>query len=114
MKYLPLLKKVDLNGNLLIDMMLGSNIYLVEKTSQYYESIEPKMKILASKLDQPAYIIPIGGSNIIGLWGYIEMFNELLSQKADELCEDICFTCGSGGTMSGKLIAYKARSVQYI
>lgn len=94
--------KIDLNGNLLVDLMLGSKIYLIERVAQYYESIEAKMNILASKLDSPSYLIPIGASNIVGLWGYIDMFDELISvQKADELYDDICVTTGSGGTMSG-------------
>lgn len=85
--------------------MLGARIYLIERGAQYYANIEPKMKILASKLKEPSYLIPVGGSNLLGIWGYIEMFDELISsQKADQLCDDICVTCGSGSTMSGTVL----------
>ena len=84
--------------------MLGSKIYLVESLANYYESIEAKMNILASKLESPSYLIPIGASNIVGMWGYIDMFEELISvQKADELFDDIFVTTGSGGTLCGKM-----------
>lgn len=83
--------------------MLGARVYLIERGAQYYESIEPKMNILAAKLNRPSYLIPIGGSNLVGLWGYVEMFDELIeTQRAQlEACQDICVTTGSGGTMAG-------------
>ena len=87
--------------------MLGAKIYTVERDEQleYYEPIETKMSRLASKLDGPSYFIPNGlSTNTIGIWGYVDMFNELISvQNADELFDDICFTTGSGGTLCGKM-----------
>lgn len=101
--------KIEINGNLLVDVMLGSSIYLIEKGAQYFNAIEPKMKILAEKLSKDphkSYLIPVGGSNLIGLWGYVEMFDEMMfTQKANSFCEDVCVTTGSGGTMSGLAIA---------
>ena len=100
----------SLNGNLLINRLLGSNIYLIEKKAQYLESIMYKMNILKEKiendLNEKCYIIPIGGSNTIGLFGYIEGFNEMISrQMINQSIDDIVITTGSGGTMSSLAIA---------
>ncbi|CAF0842759.1 unnamed protein product [Brachionus calyciflorus] len=102
--------KLNINGNLLINFLLDSKIYLIEKRAQYLSDIEYKMKILKDKIKQnlgeESYIIPIGGSNTIGLFGYIEQFNEMIDkQNIDEFISDIIVTSGSGGTMSGLAIA---------
>lgn len=98
--------ELNLNGNLLLDLMLDANVYLIEKNAQYVQAIEYKMKLLAEKLNEPSYLVPIGGSNLTGLFGYVEFFDEILSkQKADEFVDDIVVTTGSGGTMSAIAIA---------
>jgi len=102
--------ELETNGNLLINRLLDSNIYLIEKTAQYAQKIEYKMKFLAKTLkdrhNENSYIIPIGGSNTIGLYGYIEQFKEMLEiQQIDKFIDDLVITCGSGGTMAGLAIA---------
>lgn len=100
---------LNLNGNLLINFMLGSKIYLIEKRAQYLTEIEYRMKILSEKIktshSEESYIIPIGGSNTIGLFGYLEQFNEMIKQNIDNFIDDIVVTSGSGGTMSALAIA---------
>lgn len=100
---------ININGNLLIDIMLGSKIYLIEKRAQYLTEIEYKMKILSEKIKkcsgEESYIIPIGGSNSIGLFGYLEQFDEMMRQNIDQFIDDIVVTSGSGGTMSAIAIA---------
>ncbi|RNA25126.1 bifunctional D-cysteine desulfhydrase 1-aminocyclopropane-1-carboxylate mitochondrial-like [Brachionus plicatilis] len=101
--------RLKINGNLLIDFLLGSKIYLVEKRAQYLTEIEYKMKILSEKIKvssgDESYIIPIGGSNTTGLFGYLEQFDEMIKQNIDEFIDDIVVTSGSGGTMSALAIA---------
>ncbi len=88
------------NANLLIDRMLGANVYLIEKRAQYAGNILFKMNTLKEKLEQKyaneaSYIIPIGGSNTTGLFGYIEQFNEMLyDQSIDQFVDDIIITTG--------------------
>lgn len=41
----------------------------------------------------------------MGLFGYISVFEELLSQGLHENFDDIVFACGSGGTAGGLAIA---------
>lgn len=101
--------ELNLNGNLLVNQLLGANIFLIEKKAQYLTDIEFRMNLLEQKIkekyNEPCYKIPIGGSNTVGVFGYLEAFNELLAQEADKFIDDIIITTGSGGTMSGLAIA---------
>ncbi len=56
------------------------------------------------------YPIPVGGSNAIGTWGYIDAVDELMRQIEDARCDDpsseiapdhVVFATGSGGTATG-------------
>lgn len=49
------------------------------------------------------YLIPVGGSNALGTWGYIEAVEEVLQQSLAMGVEftDIVVACGSGGTTAG-------------
>lgn len=103
-------------GNLLMDRMVGSSIYtctpgeygrfgsneLIARVARHLESMGKK-----------PYCIPVGGSNGLGTWGYINGVDELL-QQWDELNADegqgddeqhsldhVVFACGSGGTATG-------------
>ena len=51
------------------------------------------------------YIIPVGGSNAVGSWGYIEAFQELMDDGVLEKFDDIVVAVGAGGTISGLAIA---------
>lgn len=53
------------------------------------------------------YVIPVGGSNALGAWGYIEAVRELQDQmRAMSLPVDhLVFACGSGGTATGLALA---------
>lgn len=94
-------------GNILMDRMVGSKIYtctpgeygrvgskdLVTRVCGYIESHSDK---------QRAYPIPVGGSNGLGSWGYINGVEELMQQwKSDTSLDHIVFACGSGGTAAG-------------
>ena len=54
---------------------------------------------------EESYIIPAGGSNTPGDFGYIEAFNELIKQGVLDHVTDIVFTCATGGTMAGLALA---------
>ena len=106
-------------GNVLFDRMVGSNIYTC--TPGEYGRIGSKELVrracdfVASQGHKP-YGIPVGGSNGIGSWGYIEAVDELIKQWKDLQEEEegtpsssetprsldhICWACGSGGTTAG-------------
>ena len=56
------------------------------------------------------YIIPVGGSNALGAWGYIEAVREMIAQMEEPRChfDHIIFACGSGGTATGIALACRA------
>jgi D-cysteine desulfhydrase len=105
---------IDGTGNLLLNQMVGAKMYtctpgeygrigsnaLVQRLCRHLEDNEGKK----------VYAIPVGGSNGIGTWGYLEAVNELKSQM-ESACvvaegekpklDHVVFACGSGGTAAG-------------
>lgn len=99
---------LGLTGNVLFDRMVGSNIYTC--TPGEYgrlgstEMVRRVCDYLMSKGRKP-YGIPVGGSNALGSWGYIEAVDELrtqwLEQSGSPPLDHILCACGSGGTTAG-------------
>jgi D-cysteine desulfhydrase len=93
-------------GNLLLDRLVGAEIRFVTP-AQYRERTRLMADIAAqlAQQGQRAYVIPEGGSNGIGAFGYVSALEELADQQsAGELPGDldlIAFACGSGGTAAG-------------
>ncbi|XP_045215998.1 uncharacterized protein LOC123566167 [Mercenaria mercenaria] len=102
-------KDVGCQGNLLLDRLCAAKIYLTPRKSPYLTQLKPRMDKLAEHIQKTSgelcYQIPVGGSNSVGLFGYISVFEELLSQGVQENFDDIVFACGSGGTAGGLAIA---------
>lgn len=95
-------------GNLLVERLVGANVHLISK--EEYSSIgsEALTNALKEKLEKEGkkpYVIPVGGSNSLGTWGYIEAAREIeeqLNYRPDDLkFDDIVVACGSGGTIAG-------------
>lgn len=95
-------------GNLLVERLVGANVHLISK--EEYSSIgsEALTSALKEKLEKEGkkpYVIPVGGSNSLGTWGYIEAAREIEEQlkcRTDGLkFDDIVVACGSGGTIAG-------------
>jgi D-cysteine desulfhydrase family pyridoxal phosphate-dependent enzyme len=89
------------NGNLLLSKILGATIHFTGDNRKG-EDIEILAKDLKSRGLIP-YVIPYGGSNIIGAHGFIEGVKELQEQLgARKLNIDyIFFASSSGGTHAG-------------
>lgn len=96
------------DGNVLLDKMTGASVYLIPKASKYETDIKPRMEKLADHLKketgEESYLVPVGGSNTTGLYGYLTAFQEMMDQGVLEQFDDIIFTCGSGGTAAGLAI----------
>lgn len=95
-------------GNVLLKRMVGSQIILIPKRSPYEKAIKPRMEKMAELLREQgsnSYLIPVGGSNHVGVFGYITAFQELIEQNALDNFDDIVVAIGSGGTASGIAIA---------
>lgn len=97
-------------GNILFDRMVGSRIYTC--TPGEYGRLGSNALVqrlctyLKGNLEEKPYPIPVGGSNGLGSWGYINAVEELMNQwpnSGDEKLslDHVVFACGSGGTAAG-------------
>lgn len=88
-----------------MDILVGAKVHLVPPLP-YEKGLKPNMEQLRDKLAEAgskAYLIPVGGSNTVGLWGYLMGFAELMEQ--DPHISDVVMSCGSGGTACGLALA---------
>ena len=92
------------NGNVLLDSLLGASIHSLvsgEDCNAYAESLIEKLKAEGRK----PYLIPEGGSNVIGSLGYVRCANEILQQIGSQhlAIDQIVLASGSAGTQAGLL-----------
>jgi D-cysteine desulfhydrase family pyridoxal phosphate-dependent enzyme len=101
-------KPAATTGNLLLDQLLGAHVYWSEG-QDCSEAISRVMAELRSIGRRP-YLIPLGGSNVIGATGYVLAMRELIDQMtADRLNFDfIVFASSSGGTQAGVVLGARA------
>ncbi len=96
-----------LDGNLLLDELLGAEITYV--TGEEFEELPTIFEALSENYrregSQP-FCIPLGASDEIGLWGYIECAGELQKDFAAHGIEPshIVSATGSGGTLAGLML----------
>ena len=97
-------------GNYLLDQMFGAQITLLDEN----EGISPseRMEQVAEAYRQSGhtpYIIPVGASDGVGNFGYLNAFREILRQeeKLGLTFDAIVCATGSGGTYSGLYLGNK-------
>ncbi|KAM7482879.1 hypothetical protein LguiB_007462 [Lonicera macranthoides] len=76
-------KDPGLTGNLLVERLVGAHIDLVSKEEYAKVGSLALTNILKEKLlkeGRRPYVIPVGGSNSLGTWGYIEAIKEVEQQ----------------------------------
>ena len=104
-------EEFGITGNILFDRMVGSTIYTCTP-GEYGRIGSCKMlEGLCEHLQRQgkkAYGIPVGGSNGIGSWGYIDAVAELLEQWkfVERSLDHVVFACGSGGTAAGIVLGF--------
>lgn len=96
-------------GNLLLDHLLGAEIVWAADTP-LTDRMEEVAALLRAQGRRP-YIVPYGGSNGLGVCGYVAAMEELLAQSAREGLEfdHIVLASSSGGTQAGLALAARAR-----
>ncbi len=100
-------KPVRPTGNYFLELLSGADIEFV--TPEEYQQIDQIMseeaRLLRDK-DEKVYIVPEGGSNATGTWGYIRCFQEIEEQIRERKLDIdvIVVATGSGGTHAGLLI----------
>lgn len=101
-------KDPGLTGNLLVERLVGAHVDLVSKEEYAKIGSVALTNLLKERLiseGRRPYVIPVGGSNSLGTWGYVEAMREIeqqLQTAADMRgFDDIVVACGSGGTIAG-------------
>lgn len=94
----------EAKGNYLIDKLLGAKVHWTGEFRKG-EKIPEIAEVLRSQGKNP-YLIPYGGSNPIGVYGFIEAMNELNQQMIEMKIhiDHIVFASSSGGTHSGIIL----------
>lgn len=92
-----------LTGNYLLNTLLEVDVKII--SNEEYRRVDAIMQTLADGYDETCYIIPEGGSNHVGAWGYARAFQEITEQMPD--VETIVVATGSGGTHAGLLLGKK-------
>lgn len=93
------------DGNLFLDKLINSELVMFDKK-------DPGLMVKTMYADQEklkkkgvnAFVIPEGGSSILGLWGYVNFMKEVYEQNGMKGIKGIISATGSGGTAAGMLI----------
>ncbi len=95
-------------GNILLDRLLGAHLYWCgdQTCSAATADVAAELKAMGRK----PYIIPLGGSNVVGATSYVLAMEELMTQLAAEQLniDFIVFASSSGGTQAGLVLGARA------
>jgi len=100
-------------GNFLLDKLLGAKIHW-DGEFRKGEKI-PGISDELLRSGKKPYIIPYGGSNKVGIAGFVEAVNELKTQleEMNENLSHIVFASSSGGTHAGLVLGKYIYSQNY-
>jgi D-cysteine desulfhydrase len=100
-------------GNILLDRLVGAEIVWLtfDEYGRRTEMLERQAESLRKSGKIP-YIIPEGGSNLVGAWGYVRAAEELAEDledlpKNNDRPTTILHATGSGGTTAGLVLGVK-------
>jgi D-cysteine desulfhydrase len=100
--------KPDYNGNYFLYHLLGAeNIKIVPNGADLMKEMEEVAKEVSQNGHLP-YLIPVGGSNVIGATGYVACAEEILAQTFDldiNVNTVVCVS-GSGGMQAGLVAGF--------
>lgn len=93
-------------GNLLIDRAVGATVRTLTPGEYGRFGSDALVEMACDELRRAGerpYAIPVGGSNGLGTWGYVEAARELRGRWGDDapLPDHVVFAAGSGGTAAG-------------
>lgn len=99
-------------GNILLDRLVGADLQWISRAAW-----RDRAQLLAEAADRVRrgggrpYVIPEGGSNALGSWGYIRAMHELADDLHGIATPDhpvtVVYACGSGGTGAGLILGAK-------
>ncbi len=96
----------SINGNTLIDDLLGACIHWTEEHAPYSETIVSVQAELRAGGRKP-HVVPYGGSNALGVMGYVTAMRELamqLDEREQPGFDAHVFATSSGGTHAGMIL----------
>ena len=108
-------------GNLLLDHLLGAEVHLVPAGGAGMpggETVDAAIDRVAGELTargERPYVIPVGGSNAVGTLGYVTGTLELVEQlyQAGVAPTRLYYASGSRGTQSGLVLGAKLYGAPY-
>jgi len=104
-------KPAEIEGNLLLDRILGADTRFF--SVQDFKDISSVEKTVTRQLIQNGkrpYWIPMGGSNATGTLGYVQMIRELAASSVS--FDHIYLALGSGGTFAGVWLGCRHAKLQ--
>ena len=92
-------------GNFLLDQLAGAALEILpaKEWATQLKAIYARLESEFAKAGRPALMIPTGGSDSLGVWGYIAATEELCGDLAEHGIERAALTLatGSAGTQTG-------------
>ncbi|KON90029.1 cytochrome C biogenesis protein CcmE [Sporosarcina globispora] len=98
----------DFNGNYFLYHLLGAEkVKVVPNGTDLMEEMQKIAQVVTDEGHKP-YIIPVGGSNVIGATGYAACAQEILTQTFDQGVNINAVVCvsGSGGMHAGLVAGF--------
>lgn len=94
----------DISGNVLLDHLLGATIHWTTEHAPYSHTLARVEADLIAAGRQP-HLVPYGGSNAVGIMGYVLAMREYQAQARGLAPFDAhVFATSSGGTQAGMLL----------
>lgn len=88
------------NGNRLLLDLFNTEIELCDRLDDPNRQLEEHAIRLEAQGFRP-YVIPVGGSSVLGALGYVESVHEIVQQSEDLDLSSVVVASGSGGTHAG-------------
>lgn len=97
-------------GNILVDRLLGAEVRFVDMDMDERNTVAASLVEELEAAGRRPYLVPVGGSNGLGVIGYAEALFELVEQtEALGLApKAVVSASGSGGTQAGLVLATEA------
>jgi D-cysteine desulfhydrase len=97
-----------MTGNLLLNQLVGAHMYWTGErpTGEVMSEVAGEVRAMGRK----PYVIPLGGSNVMGATGYVLAMQELTEQLAEQHLnvDFIVVGSSSGGTQAGMVLGADA------
>jgi D-cysteine desulfhydrase family pyridoxal phosphate-dependent enzyme len=97
----------SMSGNLLLNQLLGAHLYWTGEHGR--NRVIPEVMAEVERMGRKPYLIPLGGSNVLGATGYVLAMQEVSEQlsNAGLNIDFMVVASSSGGTQAGLVLGGK-------